>query len=272
MTLLEFWNKIELPSNVIEKAWELEVEEQDFQNICNLYQESHDKYYQFLLEKEESALWFLLSYSYMACKTYDKYSSLGIPEEVFFDTFKDITIWCENYEREYGRIGLGAYEWFHRHIDMSLFRLGRLQFEPMVMECTIGNEIYMIHKGTQVVNIHIPQGEALVWSECEKSIQQAKKIWGEEIAYVCHSWLLYPNLKEILSEKSNIRAFSEHFSVMQIDFNEREAEWRIFGKVLKNISEYPEKTQLQRSAKEYLLSGKCLGNGWSILNTKNGNS
>ena len=59
---------------------------------------------------------------------------------------------------------------------------------------------------------------------------------------------------------------------MQIDFNEREAEWRIFGKVLKNISEYPEKTQLQRSAKEYLLSGKCLGNGWSILNTKNGNS
>ncbi|MBR2045049.1 MAG: hypothetical protein IJ958_02810, partial [Agathobacter sp.] len=135
-----------------------------------------------------------------------------------------------------------------------------------------GDGIETIPEGTSVINIHIPQGEPLIWSECEKSIQQAQRIWGDEIPYVCHSWLLYPDLKEILSEKSNIREFSKHFHVLQIDFKEREAEWRIFGKVLKNISEYPEKTNLQKSAKEYLLRGKCLGNGWSKLNTKNGNS
>lgn len=272
MNLFEFWEKIELPSKVKEKVLKLELEEKEYLDICHIYQESHENYYQFLLEKEESALWFLLIYSRMACEVYDKYSALGISEDVFWATFKDITFWCKNYEQEYGQIGLGAYEWFHRHIDMTLFRLGRLQFEPMVMESTVGDGIETIPEGTSVINIHIPQGEPLIWSECEKSIQQAQRIWGDEIPYVCHSWLLYPDLKEILSEKSNIREFSKHFHVLQIDFKEREAEWRIFGKVLKNISEYPEKTNLQKSAKEYLLRGKCLGNGWSKLNTKNGNS
>ena len=37
------------------------------------------------------------------------------------------------------------------------------------------------------------------------------------------------------------------------------------GKVLKNISDYPEETSLQKRIKQYLLSGKTLGNGWAIL-------
>ena len=158
MNLFEFWEKIELPSKVKEKVLKLELEEKDYLDICHIYQECHENYYQFLLEKEESALWFLLIYSRMACEVYDKYSALGISEDVFWATFKDITFWCKNYEQEYGQIGLGAYEWFHRHIDMTLFRLGRLQFEPMVMESTVGDGIETIPEGTSVINIHIPQG------------------------------------------------------------------------------------------------------------------
>ena len=269
MNLLEFWRKIELPSKVIDKALELELDEEDYQHMCNLYQENHDNYYRYILTRKNSAVWFLLIYSRMACEVYDKYSALGISEDIFWATFKDITFWCDNYEQENGEIGLGAYEWFHRHIDMTLFRLGRLQFEPMVMEYTVGDEYDRIPKEYSVINIHIPQGEPLIWCECEKSIHQAIEIWGKDILYVCHSWLLYPNLKEILSEISNIREFSRHFHVIQIDFREREAEWRIFGKVLKNVSDYPEKTERQRRAKEYLLKGKCLGNGWGILDINN---
>ncbi len=263
--LLEFWDKLELPTDIIEKALGLKLEELEYQSICSIYQEDHEKYYQYLLEKEDSALWFLLVYSRMACEVYDKYINLQIPESIFWDTFKDIIFWCENYDAEYGKVGLGAYEWFHRHIDMKLFRIGRLQFEPMVMAYTVSNGIQTITQGTSVINIHIPQGEPLIWSECERSICQAQKVWGKDVAYVCHSWLLYPGLKDILSEKSNIREFSGNFDIIQIDFNEREAEWRIFGKVLKNISDYPENTRLQINAKEYLLKGRCLGNAWGIL-------
>ena len=196
----------------------------------------------------------------MACEVFDKYREKGISEEIFWDTFQDIRFWCENSEKEFGTMGLAVYEWFHRHIDMVLFRLGRLQFEVMTME-----EIGCMKKGTRVINIHIPQGKPLTWEACEKSIEMAKEFWGDDKPYVCHSWLLYPGLDEVLSENSNIREFRKHFKVLQVDYKEREAEWRVFGKVLKNVVEYPEETSLQKRVKEYLLSGKSLGNGWGML-------
>ena len=36
------------------------------------------------------------------------------------------------------------------------------------------------------------------------------------------------------------------FCVIKTDYNEREAEWRIFGEVKKNVTEYPENTMLQK--------------------------
>ena len=266
MTIFELWKKIGVPENVVSATLELDFNDKIFQNLYPIYQRNHELFFQNVLLREDSALWFFLIYSHMACKTYDKYLSKGISEEIFFDTFRDITYWCENYEREYGKIGLGAYDWFQRHIDMTLFRLGRLQFETMTMEHMVGCGEKSILEGTPIINIHIPQGEPLIWSECEKSIKEAQKIWGNKIPYVCHSWILYPELKDVLSENSNIREFSSHFDIIEIDFKEREAEWRIFGKVLKNISDYPEKTKLQKSAKNYLLNGKCLGCGFGILN------
>jgi len=265
MKVFEFWEKIGVPQNVVSAALKLDFNDCDFQKLRQLYQENHELFFQNVLERENSALWFFLIYSYMACETYDRYLIKGISEKIFFDTFKDVTYWCENYKREYGKIGLGAYDWFQRHIDMTLFRLGRLQFETMTMEYRVGCGESVIPEGTPVINIHIPQGEPLIWSECEKSIKEAQKIWGYDMPYVCHSWLLYPGLKDILSKDSNIREFSSHFHVIEIDFKEREAEWRMFGKVLKNISDYPETTKLQKNAKQYLLDGRSLGCGFGVL-------
>ena len=54
--------------------------------------------------------------------------------------------------------------------------------------------------------------------------------WGKEMPYLCHSWLLYPGLKDILPEKSNIIMFQNQFQIVETDWDEREAEWRIWGK------------------------------------------
>ena len=83
--------------------------------------------------------------------------------------------------------------------------------------------------------------------------------------YLCHSWLLYPKLKEVLSEKSNILQFQKYFQIVDVDFEEKEAEWRIFGRLEKNPKKYPESTTLQKNAKSYLQSGKKLGNGLGVL-------
>lgn len=273
MRVTEFWNGIKLGNNHREAVLKMDFEEQECERLYELYKKDHNEFFEDVLKKEKSELWFLWLYSNMACEVYDRYMEQGITEKIFWDTFQDIRFWCENTEREFGIMGLAVYEWFYRHIDMILFRFGRLQFEKMEMEYTItekGNDatkknVLSIKKGEQIINIHIAQGEPLTWEVCEKSIEMAKEFWGADKLYVCHSWLLYPGLDEVLSETSNIREFREHFKVLQVDYKEREAEWRVFGKVLKNVVEYPEDTSLQKRMKEYLLGGKCLGNGWGVL-------
>lgn len=273
MKVIEFWEGIKLGENHRDAVLKMNFEEEECKRLYEIYKIEHNDFFQEVLKKEEYRLWFLWLYSNMACKVYERYMEEGISEQIFWDTFQDIRFWCENTEREFGIMGLAVYEWFYRHIDMILFRFGRLQFEKMEMEYTItekGNDatkknVLSIKKGEQIINIHIAQGEPLTWEVCEKSIEMAKEFWGADKPYVCHSWLLYPGLDEVLSETSNIREFREHFKVLQVDYKEREAEWRVFGKVLKSVVEYPEDTSLQRRMKEYLLSGKCLGNGWGVL-------
>ena len=262
MKVTEFWDGIKLGNNHREAALGMNFEIAECERLYELYKKDHSDFFQEVLKKEKSGLWFLWLYSYMACEVYDKYREEGIAEEIFWDTFQDIRFWCENAEREYGIMGLAVYEWFYRHIDMVLFRLGRLQFEKMELEEYVAEGL---EKGISVVNIHIPQGEPLSWEACEKSLEMVRIFWGSQMPYICHSWLLYPGLNEVLSEKSNIREFRKHFKVIKVDYKEREAEWRVFGKVLKNVVEYPEETSLQKRVKEYLLSGKCLGNGWAVL-------
>lgn len=273
MRVTEFWDGIKLGNNHREAVLKMDFGAQECERLYELYKKDHNEFFEDVLKKEDNGLWFLWLYSNMACKVYDRYMEQGITEKIFWDTFQDIRFWCENTEREFGIMGLAVYEWFYRHIDMLLFRFGRLQFEKMEMEHSIAEKEnnatdqreLSVEKGAQIINIHIAQGEPLIWEECEKSIERAKKFWGDDKPYVCHSWLLYPGLDEVLSEKSNIREFREHFRVLQVDYKEREAEWRVFGKVLKNVVEYPEDTSLQKRVKEYLLGGKCLGNGWGVM-------
>lgn len=283
MIVAEFWDGIKLGAKHREAVLEINFDEQECDRLYKLYKKDHNEFFEEVLKKEESGLWFLWIYSHMACEVYDRYMEEGISEKIFWDTFQDIRFWCENTEREFGTMGLAVYEWFYRHIDMVLFRFGRLQFEKMEMEYSViskncedslmavqGSEKgtadrVCIEKGTQVINIHIAQGEPLTWEACRKSLAAAKEYFGADKPYVCHSWLLYPGLDAVLSETSNIREFRRHFEVLQIDFKEREAEWRVFGKVLKNVVEYPENTSLQKRVKGYLLSGKSLGNGWALL-------
>lgn len=47
---------------------------------------------------------------------------------------------------------------------------------------------------------------------------------------------------------SGIAEFQKLFDVIDVDFKEREAEWRIFVKVQDAPEKYPEKTSLQRAA------------------------
>ncbi len=265
MRLSEFCNGIRLMPEAVALLRRIKVSEEEYQRVRGLFDRDKEEFYRDILSMEQSSLYFLYYFSRFACETYETYRERQIPEAIFWDTFQDIRIWCENCLREYGEYGIHQYDWLYRHIELRLFRLGRLQYEMLEAEQEHIWEGGHIRVGDSVISVHIPQGEPLDMEKCRESFRWARSIWKDGRSFFCHSWLLYPGLREILPETSNILKFQECFDVIETDYKEREAEQRIFTKVVMKVGSYPEQTSLQRNAKRYLLSGKSLGNGFGIL-------
>lgn len=245
------------------------LSESEYQMYRREYEEAkepgHADFFRQVLGQSLDGRFFLAFFCRMACDVYEKYQEKGIPEDVFRDTFSDIRFWCENCEREYGAYAIRQYDWFWRLMDMRLFRLGRLEYEEMDSEWNLCGQGIRIKKGDAVINIHIPQGEPLHWAACEESLEKAYEWFGKERQYICHSWLLYPGLAHVLLPESNIMKFQKQFTILEVDHEDREAEWRIFGKVQNNPSLYEEHTSLQKRAKTHLLEGKKMGTGIGVL-------
>lgn len=267
MELTELCKEIGLPKDAAEILSQLEKEDDCYDAMHALFRKDRESFYKKISEQEEPEELFLYYYSRFACEVYEDYRKRGIEDRIFFDTFRDISIWCEAYYRDTGKYGLGNYvkDWFWRGLEMKLLRLGRLEYEEMASEEEITGENVYIRKGEAVINIHIPAGEPLERDQCLKSIEVAYRRLGNERQYICHSWLLFSGLKEILPEKSNILRFQELFNIVKVDYREREAEWRIFGQQFFRVADYAERTSLQRQVKQYLLAGGSLGNGLGVL-------
>ena len=148
-----------------------------------------------------------------------EYEKRGIPEEILLDTLYDIVRWCEVYTGLKGRLWLGELCWLRRHMNLKLFKLGRLQFCMAESEFDIPS--CDVKRGDPVIEVHIPAGEKLDLSECRASLARAKKFFAEffpEFEYkcfTCHSWLLDSALSELLPEGSNILRFRELFDVTE---------------------------------------------------------
>jgi len=134
------------------------------------------------------------------------------------DTLKDIVIWTDIWSGLKNELYLGELPWLSRHMEMKLFKIGRLQY------CIAGAEQNVpekgIKKGDNVIEIHIPEGEPLDIAECKKSIEMAKSFFAkyypeyEYEYFTSHTWLLDKTLKELLKKDSNILKFQELFEIV----------------------------------------------------------
>lgn len=172
--------------------------------------------------------------------TYADYAERGIPDEIFFDTFRDISVWCENGYKQYGEKGLNNVKWLTRHLTMRLFRLGRLQFEfsrfVVIPNAGAKNILKCPYRlGEKCIAVHIPQGEKLDYARVLDSFEQADAFFQKYYpeyryrAYNVVTWLLNPELEEVLGKESNIVRFGKLFTLLgrapDNDMNER----RVFG-------------------------------------------
>ncbi len=184
-------------------------------------------------------------------------SSKGIAKEITVATLKDVNIWLDNYQVQYGKLGLGEFCWLKYHYTGDLFRLGRLQFR--IEKCLPG-----VPEGDVAIETHIPQGEPLNIDACLESFSLAKDFFKKFYPqhnpkyFMCDSWLLNPNLAKVLPEESNIVKFMRLWETFPFPAdNNTQVVNRVFGLGFKkeNLKDAPENTSLQKAMKAYLLAG-----------------
>ena len=197
----------------------------------------------------------------LAVDVKDKYDKAGIDEKIYYDTMSDIKIWCE----KTGNKGIKEYMWLKNHVKFELFRLGRLQFQ--IYECK--NKTLLYNKlpfsyGDNLIYVHIPD-------KCKESFLIAREFFAKYFPdykyeyYFCESWLLFEGNREFMAPESNIVSFMSLFDIcFSLKINKQAIE-RIYGKRRLFKRNYPQNTDLQRRAKEYMLGGNRMGIGVGVI-------
>lgn len=258
-------NKINLNSELKNKV--LSLVERDRAKLISLCKKAdNDNFKSVFAKNDMNKLAVALLYSVEF--TYPKYQKAVISDEIYFETMKDIAVWCENNNNK----GLKNLPWIKNHLNFQLFKLGRLQFQ--FYKCdnrTLNYDLLPFNFGENLIYVHIPQGEKLVYAECVNSLKNAKSFFGEYFPnydfdyFFCESWLLYGENWQFMNSSSNILQFSTLFDLVYSVEDDRQAIERIFGKRQLIKSKYQENTALQRSAKRFMQNGGKLGVGIGIL-------
>jgi len=203
----------------------------------------------------------------------EQYQSMGIPEEIFWDTMKDIAYKLDECRQVYGECGVFA-SWFFLHFDWQIAAFGRLQYQirEFPKEHYAWNG-FALKRGDLVYACHIPSSGKLTQELCLDSLQRAygflkKDLRSNILPVVCSSWMLFPSyVEKVFGDGSNLKAFAQMFDV--IDVTPRETfddGWRIFGPAFQGRAEgLPQDNSLRRSMVRYIKDGGEFGYGYGIL-------
>lgn len=195
--------------------------------------------------------------------TYDRYQKMGIDDKIYFDTFACFSRFVKEHKESYGTYGFDRDWWTPRQIAMQEFRIDELEYE-MVCE-----------EGRNMISVHIPSNADMDKVKCLSSYHKAKDFFAmyypdyQYEQFFCDSWLLSPNLKDVLTSGSKILSFQSAYEIIKFDKDATEfMEW-IFKNPDLPLEELPEHTSLQRNLKEYLKNGGKIGGAVGYLKLEN---
>ena len=171
--------------------------------------------------------------TYLLLRKYDDYKAKKVPDNIIFDTFRDVSLRAKLYYEKTGRVGIskGDVIWFRHIMNVVIFKIGALQFQPFEMmyldEETIGEPYITFTKeqkkalpaGAPVINCHIQQDADLSPEAVEASFRSAQQFFSTHFstqykAFLCYSWLLYPPMVKHLPLTSNIKQFAANFAII----------------------------------------------------------
>ncbi len=190
----------------------------------------------------------------------------------------NIRLTCTNDSIKYKINGIRFSQmiWGSFFMKGNLIQIGRLQYEVGVKNFDKLDRYFK--EKHQYIYIHIPRSENLNEKDVEESLNLAdehiKKYYPEledqMLAYYTQTWLLSPEIKEILPSDSNIIKFQEKFSIVEYEENINDFLNFVFDVVLGDVkyNDLSEKTTLQKELKKKLLNGNILHLGLGFLKEK----
>lgn len=202
----------------------------------------------------------LLAFLYFCERTSEEYKKRGISEEILIDTLFDIVRWCDIWSNIKGELFLGELDWLSIHLQLKLFKLGRLQYCMQKFRHNVA--AYGINEGDDSIGVHIPSDGPLDTEECKKSLTRVRPFFDQffpdyHYDYIfCESWLLDDTLKQIMKPGSNIVAFGDLFT--KVHKYQADAllgyvfEW---GTTREQLAECEPKSSFAARVKDWILSG-----------------
>lgn len=196
----------------------------------------------------------------------------GITDDVSIDTLSDLGVHLSHYHRMFGHWGLEEPQWLGLHFTGRLYRLGRLQFELGKWGVPVADPAACpLERDDPILDVHIAEIGPLDSDACDESVEHARAFFPRTFpdvpfkAFGCWSWLLDPNLRTYLPERSNILRFQNRFHAVP-------TAQRHDGQALKfvfrlppetKLEAYPGRTVLERAVVDHVRAGgtwsACLG-------------
>lgn len=199
------------------------------------------------------------------------YRARGIDESICWDTLIDLRCKLTEHHGVEGVWGTKAIGWYCRVFALKILKLGRLEYEPIAYrwDTAYGN----VRKDCPVLNIHIPSCGSLPMEEVVDSLKRAYRFFGgkdgENMPFVCASWMLYPPMCEaVFPEGGNLMGFYRCFQIAEAYATpDNHHFWRIFGQHFDraHLADAPADTSLRRNLRAWMLDGNDMGIGRGAL-------
>lgn len=139
--------------------------------------------------------------------------------------------------------------------------MGRVDSSPCTLQ--LADWELAMHPEAPVLDVHIPEGPPLDFTEVQASLRRAPQFFREKLgiddmrAFTCGSWLMSPSLAQI-APRSRIAAFQSLFRCVPYTDSDYQVFQRVFGKAFDGWKNMPCHNRLQKGIKDwYLAGGNC---------------
>lgn len=222
---------------------------------------------------EEEPFATLAIYLYAASQSWIKiYQPLKIPRTIYLATMNAFGRFIHEHFQVTGRYRFDRGFWIWRYTSGLIFRIGELEYEMTYFPK--GHKDLKL-EGKHCLSLHITSDADLSRNKIRDSYESAIHFfelyfpdYHYQVMYT-DTWLLSPNLTKWLKQDSKIRLFAADYRLLSVDEQDDSGVPWIFGRVDAQVQDYPEKTSLQRQAKQQLLAGAHIGSALGILSLKN---